>query len=549
MVHPDPSSLNVHASAIDPTVVLIHPPAVSKRYMKTKFMPYGMAVICAYLKGCGVPVLQYDFLMEYLFHSPDDIDFHSRDRSFSEEDFFAALRGNCRHAGLNRFVEKYASRITADAGIYAFSIVAYHQFWASLLIARELRMRNPLCVVVFGGPFITIKPYETFVGYGIADYWVKGSGEIPLMQLHRLHQGSSEVARDNIPGLIFRDGEDLIRVPRSHLSAEEELPPDFAGLALEQYRYDHPLTGEETLFLPYRISKGCTSRCSFCTGRLVDRYDGKSVDKVVTEVQALARTYGATTFQFADASINSHPKRLSEICDRFIATFPELRWYAYARVKGFDASLLRKVHEAGCFSLFWGVESAYQPTVRLLGKRFEVEKMYELMDQSISVGIKNYVHLMYNTPHETEEDVKAFIALVRRYIDSELVVFLPQRFLLEPHSLMHEHPERYGLIDLETVGSSIFERDQFIYGEEPDGDHPEVQKRNERHRHMLAECLDLIHFTNMMHPAMNRSMRWLMPRFLVYTGRYAERSRVAATVHTRLLERIAKGSRNIREQL
>jgi hypothetical protein len=517
--------------------------------MHTKFMPYGMAVICAYLKEHGVPVVQHDFLMEYLFYAPDDIDFHSAHRSFMEEDFLAVLEGNNRHPGLARFVEKYASRITATTGIYAFSIVAYHQFWASLLLARELRKRNPSCVVVFGGPFVTIKPSETFTGYGVADYWIKGSGEVPLLELHRLRQGLPGMAVEQIPGLIYRDGEHLVQAPKSQLRAEEELPPDFSGLALDQYRYDHPLTGEETLFLPYRISKGCTSRCSFCTGRLVDRYDGKSVDKVVTEVTSLARTYGATTFQFADASINSQPKRLAEICDRFVATFPELRWYSYGRVNGFDASLLRKVHQAGCFSLFWGVESAHQPTVRMLGKRFEVEKMYELLDASLSVGIKNYVHLIYNTPHETEEDVAAFIALVRRYLNSDLVVFLPQRFLLEPHSLMHEQPERYGLKDLEAVGTTIFERDQFIYGEEPDWNHQAVRSRNERHRAMLAKWLDLIQFTNMMHPSAGSAARWLMPRLLTFSCRHAARSRVAATVQSKLLHRVTSGSKNIREQL
>jgi radical SAM superfamily enzyme YgiQ (UPF0313 family) len=468
--------------------------------MKTKFMPYGMAVIYAFLKEHGVPVGQYDFLMEYLFDSPTDIDYHNPDRSFTENDFFSALRGNSRHPGLTGFIEKYASRITPRAGIYAFSIVAYHQFWASLLIGAELKKRNPDSVIVFGGPFITIKPADAFVRYGVADFWMKGSGEIPLLLLHRLHQGTHGVIRGQIPGIIFREDDGLVQNGQSRLPAEEERPPDFEGLTLEPYRYDHPLTGEQTFFLPYRISKGCTSACSFCTGRLVDRYDGKSVEKVVAEVAALSHTYGTNTFQFADASINSNPGRLAEICDRFAETLPDLRWYSYAKVNGFSAELLHNLRKAGCFSLFWGVESAHQPTVNLLGKKFDVKKMYELLDESISVGIKNYVHLIYNTPHESDADIQAFIELVQRYIHSDMVVFLPQRFLLEPQSLMHEHPNRFGLTDLDAVNGSIFEREQFIYSEGPHLTHQAVQARNERHRGMLAECLELIQSTNTMNP-------------------------------------------------
>ena len=74
--------LTLH-SGTDPRLVLIHPPAISKRYLRTKFLPYGMSVIYAFLKEHHVPVFQYDFLMEYLFASDGDIDFHNPERSFS----------------------------------------------------------------------------------------------------------------------------------------------------------------------------------------------------------------------------------------------------------------------------------------------------------------------------------------------------------------------------------------------------------------------------------------------------------------------------------
>ncbi len=347
--------------------------------------------------------------------------------------------------------------------MYAFSIVAYHQFWAALLLARYVRRVNPDAVIVFGGPFITIRPVESFVDCGMADYWVKGSGEIPLLLLHRFYQGRTEIPRVEIPGLIYFEGGGLVQTHQARLSAEEERVPDFEGLSLESYRYDHPLTGEKTLFLPYRMSKGCPSRCSFCTGRLVDMYDCKSADKIISELTELSRKYRTATFQFADASINGAPGSLAQVCDRLAATLPEIRWYAYAKVNGFSPALLKKAKNAGCFSLFWGVESAHPPTIRLLGKRFDTAKMYDLIEESISLGIKNYVHLIYNTPHESEGDVESLIRLIERYVDSDMVAFLPQRFLLEPQSLMFAHPERYGLTNLRSVGTSVFEREQFEY--------------------------------------------------------------------------------------
>ncbi|MBI5249854.1 MAG: radical SAM protein [Desulfomonile tiedjei] len=532
----------------DPRVALIHPPAISKRYLKTKFMPYGMSVIYAFLKEHSVPVVQQDFLMEYLFNSPEDLDYHNPEKSFSEERFFSFLEGRESNPGWEAFVKKYASRMP-DAGIYAFSIVAYHQFWAALLLARHIRQFNPQAVIVFGGPFITIKPLESFVRFGMADYWVKGSGEVPLLMIHSLTMGRGEATRDQIPGLIYVSGDQICQCAKSELPAEAECAPDFEGLELDDYRYDHPLTGEKTFFLPYRLSKGCPSRCSFCTGRLVDRYDYKSVDKVIRELSLLMDKYGTNNFQFADASINGNPRQLSEICRRLSAELPQIRWYSYAKVNGFNSELLRQVKQAGCFSLFWGVESGHQPTVKLLGKHFDVEEMYQLLDDAIAVGIKNYVHLIYNTPHESKETLDDFIRLVKRYVDSDLVVFLPQRFLLEPQSLMFDNPENYGLSNVRQVRTPIFEREQYIFDEIQGFDHSQISERNDLHREMLASHLKLIQYSNILNSAGNGNLRRLVPGLLMQSWKMSQRFPVLARIHDALERLIQSRGTTIKEQL
>jgi radical SAM superfamily enzyme YgiQ (UPF0313 family) len=612
-----PDTSEFLGSERDPRVALVHPPAISKRYLKTKFMPYGMSVIYAFLKEHSVPVLQYDFLMEYLFDSPEDVDFHSPANSFSEEDFFSLLtcdggrtssrsnmeiavetllgqrtslipiskdsisgsqigfpggETNLRSAykvfgegygedlftkrsspqslaGLTAFVEKYGNRIAPDAGIYAFSIVAYHQFWAALLLARYIREINPRAVIVFGGPFITIKPAESFVRFGIADYWVKGSGEVPLLMLHALLMGRGSVTKEQIPGLIYVEGGEIHQAEQSEFPAEAERAPDFEGLRLDDYRYDHPLTGEKTFFLPYRLSKGCPSRCSFCTGRLVDRYDYKSVDKVLRELTLLTSRYGTNNFQFADASINGNPRQLSEICRRLSSELPDIRWYSYGKVNGFSSGLLREVKEAGCFALFWGVESGHQPTIKLLGKHFDVGEMYKLLNDAVAAGIKNYVHLIYNTPHESQETLDCFIQLVERYIDSDMVVFLPQRFLLEPQSLMFDHPERYALSNVRRVEAPIFEREQYVFDEIQGPDHPHISERNERHRDFLASHLQLIQYRNMMLAASNGKLNRLIPRLLLRSWRFSRRFPWLEGLHNSLVRRLESRGNAIKEQL
>ena len=262
----------------------------------------------------------------------------------------------------------------------------------------------------------------------------------------------------------WRDGRVRRNTPE-HLPARLECAPDFSGLDLDSYRMTHPVSGREALFLPYRMAKGCVSRCSFCTGRLVDRFETKPLDKIVAELERLAEVYDSRDFIFCDASINADPDLLARLCRRLPEALAGMSWYAYARVGGFSRQLLELAARAGCFSLFWGVEAMHQPTVSLLGKGFKVERVRELLDQCRGLGIKSHVHLMYHTPHESLDDARALRDLAAPLLDSPWVEFALHRFMLEPGSLMARRPEDFGLCDLTAASQAVFERPRMFFGE------------------------------------------------------------------------------------
>ncbi len=228
---------------------------------------------------------------------------------------------------------------------------------------------------------------------------------------------------------------------------------------------------------------------------------------------------------------------------------PQIRWYSYARVNGFSRKLLKEVKDAGCFSLFWGVESSHQPTVKLLGKHFDVGEMYELLNESIAVGIKNYVHLIFNTPHESQETLEDFERLVDRYVDSDMVVFLPQRFLLEPQSLMFDKPEHYGLSNIKRVQTPIFEREQYIFDEIQGPDHSGISERNDRHRESLAAHLKLIQYRNMMNRANEGSLTRVVSAILMRSWKMSRKFPHLQSLHNALVSWIESRGATIREQL
>jgi len=473
-----------------PEIILIHPPAISKRYMNTRFLPYGMSVIFSFLKEHSVPVRQYDFLMEYLFNSPEDIDFHNKEKTFSEKDFFDFLKGDSCHRGLRDFTEKYGNRIIPGGDIYAFSIIAYPQFWGGLLIANFIRKINSQAVIVFGGPFITIKPPEFFTGYDFVNYWVRGNGEFPLLKLYELRKGKKKIEPEKISGIFcFNEGK-LISNNPAVTESRDERPPDFEGLFLDNYRYIN--SGKKNLFVPYRISKGCSSNCSFCTGRLVAPYDLKPPDKIIRELKFLSGKYESDYFMFSDSAINGNPGFLEKLCNEIIKCIPHIKWYAYGKVRGFTTDLLEHCRNAGCFALSWGVESISPETINLLNKNYNMDSLNSLLNKSISLGIKNYIHLMYNTPFETEKDIELLSEFIEKYGKYDNIIFSPMRFYLEPQSMMAENPEFYGLKNIKKADVSILGREHYLFDEIEGLSSEEITKRNEYHKKLLEPYLELI---------------------------------------------------------
>jgi len=138
---------------------------------------------------------------------------------------------------------------------------------------------------------------------------------------------------------------------------------------------------------------------------------------------------------------------------------------------------------------------------------------------------------------------------VDRYIDSDMVVFLPQRFLLEPQSLMFDHPDRYGLSNVTRVQAPIFEREQYIFDEIQGPHHSGITERNDDHRQMLAPHLELIRYRNLLNSAGKSSLMRLIPRLLLRSWKISRRFPMFQGIHEKLVRRIELRRAEIREQL
>lgn len=185
----------------------------------------------------------------------------------------------------------------------------------------------------------------------------------------------------------------------------------------------------------------------------------------------------------------------------------------------------------------------------LLGKRFDVREMHDLLEHAISIGIKNYVHLMYNTPHESRDTLSNLSCFIDRYVDSPFIVLLPQRFLLEPQSLLFEKPDDYGLTNIRKVSGAIFEREQYEYDELGGTYHHSIVERNARHREILGPHLELIRYRNLFDFSENGKLKRFTPRAMVRLRAISSRSPLFRRMYDSFVKWMETRGKTIREQL
>jgi len=113
-------------------------------------------------------------------------------------------------------------------------------------------------------------------------------------------------------------------------------------------------------------------------------------------------------------------------------------------MKEFDPATMKKMYDAGCRLIFWGIECGSNKILEKMNKGVTKEEMSEVLSNSSEAGIKNYCLVIVGFPGETEkelEETKSFLEKNRKNIHSVLA----SPFFLYEESEVFDKPEKYGI--------------------------------------------------------------------------------------------------------
>ncbi|MFH0865127.1 MAG: radical SAM protein [Bacteroidota bacterium] len=296
------------------------------------------------------------------------------------------------HYSMTEVLEQIQNHSPVLIGITAFTT----EITSANIIAGRIKEKYPHVPVVAGGPHSSQIPKETLGEFKNIDIIVIGEGEKALVELTEFFYNKENGSIDNIEGIAYRkNGGIILTQPRQPFEDINELPlPAWDLFELNYYNKIFPVS----------TSRGCPYRCYFCTPNyLGKKIRVKKYTNIANELNWLVDTFGAAQIQFADATMGLLKDEAILLCEEIIkkGIHKKISWDCEIRADSVYMALLKKMKEAGCGFLAFGVESGNEKILKDVVKKGETkEQIKNAVDMAKKAGIK--VRCFFILGHYTE---------------------------------------------------------------------------------------------------------------------------------------------------
>jgi len=310
-------------------------------------------------------------------------------------------------------------------GISFLTLVANQAFELIRLIKKGLGVP-----IILGGPHPTYFPEDTLQRAPEADVIVLGEGEPVVVEVARALFSNKPL--DNIGGVCYRDKNGVIIKNKSTAIIHDldTIPPPARHLFNLDSYLAYPFQNKRKPVTTMITSRGCSyAKCTFCYSsvrKTVMLYRRHSVKRVIEEIKFLTRDYGIKEINFLDDNFTSEEIWVNKFCEAIQTEKIDLSWICMARANNVSKELLSKMVKAGCWNIFFGIESANQHLLDRIKKGITVEQNQNAVKWAHEAGLEVSAAFMMLLPGEAPEDARRNIQFAKD-LDIEFVAFGPTR--------------------------------------------------------------------------------------------------------------------------
>jgi len=267
-------------------------------------------------------------------------------------------------------------------------------------IVRDIKSFAPALLTVMGGPHASMCARETLTALPELDMVVVGEGDETIVRIAQELAGRRRW--ESIPGIVYRDQDGI------QATSVREYAVDVKSLPMPA-RHLLPLGRYRALNMPVSMttSRGCPFKCIFCVGRKMVgakvRY--RDPGSVVDEL-AYLKNLDFNQINIADDLFTASRDHCFGVCDEILRRGLKIKWSSFARVDLVSYDLLKKMKEAGCVAVSFGVETANPVILKTIKKGITLEQAEAAVRACAQAEILPHVSFILGLPGETPETIE-----------------------------------------------------------------------------------------------------------------------------------------------
>lgn len=327
--------------------------------------------------------------------------------------------------------------------------------------AKAIKEVLPSCKIVVGGWHPSYVP-ESMLQHPEIDYVVVGEGERAMVELATCLTKGDEKAAAQVAGVAYRHKGKIVQNAQSFIKNLDELPfPARHLLPMHLYEKEIPYLKAKP-FTTMNIVRGCPFNCIYCETRRLwgQTCRGFSPPRVVDEIVHLKETYGIRGIYFVGDNFTINKKRTMELCELIKKSKLDVEWVCDTRADMISRELLQAMKEAGCRTIWFGVESGSPRILEKINKGITIEQTVQAFKLCREAGIRIASSFIMGIPGETLEDIEMTYKFAKK-LDPDWAQF--NVYIAVPGSGLYDEVMQKGLYDRKEGFLAYVKTDEFNY--------------------------------------------------------------------------------------
>ena len=337
-------------------------------------------------------------------------------RSCDSDDYLKNKLNWLKPIYTSAFKIKNMQEYISEQSIDVLALSCYEWNWdIQMDFARNVKKRNPNCLVVAGGPQPSWRSSQLFKDMPYVDIVIKGEGETPFREVAKLRlEGRNDF--ECVPGVITRNNAhkifEVVQV------REREFNPESAylGSSEELSKIANEIRDDGLeVWANFESNRGCPYKCVFCDWGAATNSKIRKVEmnRLASEVEWFAKSK-IDVIYITDANFGIL-ERDEELVDLFIKARED---HGYPKTIFFNSPknnpdrlvrIIKKLHASGLLNIcIQNSLQSTQPHVLDVMKRLNVEedKQRKFTQDIHNIGMPIGGALILGNPGESLEDFK-----------------------------------------------------------------------------------------------------------------------------------------------